>query len=668
MNILVYNDLGASPNSVKHTYNTLKTILGHVYDIIQIDRKVLQNEPWEVGCVMLVMPGGRDMPYCEALNGRPNARIRAFVEQGGRYLGLCAGAYYASTNIEFEKGRALMEIIQPRELGFYPGLCRGTTYPGFVYNSESGARSVTVDLGREALSPYYHGEGVPQEINMYYNGGGYFVHPEKFDNVTVLCRYKEPSNLPESEPHPAAVVHCRVGQGHALLIATHPEYDISSQDLLLADGNAVSQAVRNILCELVLSEVERKRFLRASFALIGLSVVPVENTIVQENKVPDVTPLYLSGLTKEWVYKPASYLLRKADPTTHIMEDNHDIFHISALGDGPSEQARLLSLCRIKEDKPPVVEFVYQSTIDAAEPIYPSKSLTPHFDLEEYYKQLVKRRSLEWGGGGWLSFGNGVLYAEVIGSTQSIIDKNFKFSQALPTGLVCLATNQVAGRGRGRNSWVSQSGALQFSVVVRHNVNIRHAPVVFIQYIIALAVVESIRSRPGYENTPLRLKWPNDIYTETRSDGLKKVGGLLINSTFVDDEFVLVIGCGINLSNAEPTVSINDIISDYNPSAPRLSAEDVLAGILVKFEVYYNEFCEKGMGTWFLDKYYQRWLHSNAVVTLTTYNNEQVQIIGITSDFGMLQVKSLEKKDKLYGLLPDGNSFDMMKGLLIQKK
>lgn len=182
--------------------------------------------------------------------------------------------------------------------------------------------------------------------------------------------------------------------------------------------------------------------------------------------------------------------------------------------------------------------------------------------------------------------------------------------------------------GRGRNSWVSQSGALQFSVVVRHNVNIRHAPVVFIQYIIALAVVESIRSRPGYENTPLRLKWPNDIYTETRSDGLKKVGGLLINSTFVDDEFVLVIGnatkwksttkypeiitfigCGINLSNAEPTVSINDIISDYNPSAPRLSAEDVLAGILVKFEVYYNEFCEKGMGTWFLDKYYQRWLH-----------------------------------------------------------
>lgn len=65
---------------------------------------------------------------------------------------------------------------------------------------------------------------------------------------------------------------------------------------------------------------------------------------------------------------------------------------------------------------------------------------------------------------------------------------------------------------------------------------------VFVQYIIALAIVESIRQRPGYEDIPLRLKWPNDIYVETQADGLKKVGGLLVNSTFVDNQFVLVIG------------------------------------------------------------------------------------------------------------------------------
>jgi biotin--protein ligase len=423
MNILVYDDLGASPNSVKHTFNTLKSILGHVYDIIQIDRKVLQSEPWEVGCVMLVMPGGRDLPYCEALNGEPNARIRQYVEGGGRYLGLCAGAYYASNEIEFEKGRAIMEIIQPRELGFYPGLSRGTTYPGFVYNSESGARSVAVNLEKDALRDYYPTTQIPNEIKMYYNGGGYFVHPEKYDNVTVLCRYKEPSKLCIDEPDgPAAVVHCKVGKGHALLIGTHPEYDISSEDLLLAD-DSTSVIVKSIIKDLILSETSRKGFIRAALARIGLNVVPVENDIIKENTVPDVTPLYLAGLTKEWIQRPASQILKIADPVTHLLEDNHDIFHISAMGDTLSEKMRFLSLCRSREDKPAVIEIVYQSTIDATEPIYPPKSLTPYFHMEEYFKQLVKKRSSQWGGGAWLRFGSGILYAEVIGSTQSIMDK-----------------------------------------------------------------------------------------------------------------------------------------------------------------------------------------------------------------------------------------------------
>ncbi|RCH84391.1 biotin holocarboxylase synthetase, partial [Rhizopus stolonifer] len=529
MNILVYNDLGASPNSVRHTVSTLKSILGHAYDVIEIDRRVLQSEPWEVGCVMLVMPGGRDMPYCEALNGEPNGRIQRFVQGGGRYLGICAGAYYASASIEFEKGRALMEIIQERELGLYPGLSRGTAYPGFVYNSESGARSVTVSLCKDTLEEYY-GTNVPQEINMYYNGGGYFVDPD-YDHVTVLCRYKDLDA--------AAVVHCRVGMGHALLIGTHPEYDVSSDDLLSIDEHA-SQSVRKILDDLVLSEVERKRFLRAAFARIGLSVVPLNSNIVQENIMPDPTPIYITGLTKEWVQKPVSYLLKKSNPVTHIMEDKGDIFCILLMEEQTSKQVQLLSMCRVKEEKAPVIQLVYQSTIDAIEPICPPFSMTPHFNMQIYYDHLVKKRALQWEGGGWPKFGNGVMYAEVISSTQSILEKNYEFSEALPSGFVCLASNQIAGRGRGRNSWVSQSGALQFSIVLRHSLQFRNAPVVFVQYIIALAVVESIRSRPGYEHIPLRLKWPNDIYIETK-ESLKKVGGLLINSSFVDNDFVLVI-------------------------------------------------------------------------------------------------------------------------------
>lgn len=156
---------------------------------------------------------------------------------------------------------------------------------------------------------------------------------------------------------------------------------------------------------------------------------------------------------------------------------------------------------------------------------------------------------------------------------------------------------------------MSQAGALQFSFIIRHSLKLNKSPVVFIQYLIALAIVESIRTRKGYENVPLRLKWPNDIYADMPNQGLKKVGGLLVNSSFIWDEFLLVIGCGINLNNPHPTVSINDVIKNHDSTLKLLDREDVLAHALVTFEKYYMEFCEKGMGKWFLDQYYARWLH-----------------------------------------------------------
>ena len=52
-----------------------------------------------------------------------------------------------------------------------------------------------------------------------------------------------------------------------------------------------------------------------------------------------------------------------------------------------------------------------------------------------------------------------------------------------------------------------------FSLVVRHDMALTaKAPVVFLQYLAALAIVEGIKSYDaGYQALPIRLKWPNDI-------------------------------------------------------------------------------------------------------------------------------------------------------------
>ncbi|KAL7310217.1 biotin holocarboxylase synthetase [Mucor circinelloides] len=649
MNVLIYNGNGTSLNAVNQTYTTLKAILGHAYDIMKVDATTLKSEPWEETCSLLVVPGGRDSPYCQDLDGQGTTKIKDYVHGGGHYVGFCAGAYFASKNIEFEKGKEL-EVVGPRELGFYPGTSRGTMFSGFVYNSEKGARAVSILHQKQSFKAYY-------------NGGGYFVRPQEHDQVKVVCTYQDPG-LCQDEDEVAAVVQCRVGSGSALLFGFHPEYDVSMVDL--SDNDNKEQITR----ELEASLPTCREFLGQLLSDIGLKVKKVEQS------VPDLTPIYLATASGALLKSVTEKLLDQADKSS-VFNDTNDSFYISQIPDEKKESQltetlQQLSLERESEDKSPVLEILYPALMLDEEkgkvPQVPEKSLTPLFDLRAYFEALSERRKQEWGGGSWYRFGNAVLYSEVITSTQTVLDKNYNFAQCLPTGLVCLATNQIAGRGRGRNSWVSQAGALQFSFVVRHGLHLTKSPVVFVQYLIALSIVESIRTRKGYEDVPLRLKWPNDIYADLEDEGLKKVGGLLVNSSFVRDEFLLVIGCGINLDNAHPTVSINDVIQKHNPALKRLDREEMLAHVLVTFEKYYMEFCEKGIGAWFLDKYYQRWLHSNKLVTLTTHNDEKAKIVGITSDYGMLEAVSVNNPKVKFTLQPDGNSFDMLKGLIIKKQ
>jgi biotin--protein ligase len=97
--------------------------------------------------------------------------------------------------------------------------------------------------------------------------------------------------------------------------------------------------------------------------------------------------------------------------------------------------------------------------------------------------------------------------------------RNTKLSSNAPTGFTFTATTQVAGRGRGSNVWVSPAGALIMSVCMKHPMELSNsAPVVFIQYLAAIATVEGIQSYDrGYKDLPVKLKWPNDICkSETR--------------------------------------------------------------------------------------------------------------------------------------------------------
>lgn len=401
MNVLIYNGNGTSPNSVKQAYCTLKAVLGHAYDVMKVDATTLKTEPWEETCSLLVIPGGRDQPYCNDLNGAGNKKIIDYVREGGNYLGFCAGAYYASKEIEFEKGQPEKEVIGSRELAFFPGLIRGTMFDGFVYNSEKGARSVSIVLN----------DGT--KLKTYYNGGGYFVKAKETENVKVICTFEESGLCGDTEENPAAGVHCQVGKGSAVLFGVHPEYDVSLVDLDENDNK------ETIIRELTASLPICRDMLCKTLSAIGLKVVQ------QENDVPSLTPLYLSAVNNNTLEAIKAKLLEQADENS-VIADSNDSFYISEIGqqDELPEMLRKLSFTRESEEKSPLLEILYPR-LNAEDNLsaIPEASLTPLFDLKSFYSSLLQRRQSEWGGGSWYRFGNAMLYADVITSTQTVLDK-----------------------------------------------------------------------------------------------------------------------------------------------------------------------------------------------------------------------------------------------------
>ncbi len=299
----------------------------------------------------------------------------------------------------------------------------------------------------------------------------------------------------------------------------------------------------------------------------------------------------------------------------------------------------------------------------------PSSKETPYFNHRAFFSNLVHY-------GPQAQFGKFLCYGEVVTSTSTMLERNPTWLKLLPSGFTFTATTQVAGRGRGANVWVSPPGSLMFSTVIRHpNALNQKAPVTFVQYIAALAIVEGIKTYSlKYEKVQVKLKWPNDVYaldpqSEANNAQYVKIGGVLVNSIWAGGDYTLVVGIGINVANAAPTTGLNTLARG-NGLEP-FQGEKLLATILVSLETMYAKFCRDGWSRDFEVDYYKSWLHSDQIVTLEAEGGVKAKIKGITRDFGMLLAEELGWEDrptgKMWQLQSDSNSFDFFKGLLKRK-
>ena len=280
----LYCDLGAGPKCIENTIFSCNKLLSPNYTVECVYAKdIIDRLPQLEGNdvpKLIIFPGGADKPYHSKLKGTGCANIRSYVENGGNYLGLCAGGYFGTNQIFFKFGSTLWSA--QRELSFHDDLkCSGPILAAYDAENNKGLEAALIRV------PMLKG----QEFNVYYHGGGHFyfenngknevMHP----NWTVLATYSK-NQHPECDDYvdnflnvdcPStksgdvcddgliAMIHGVFGKGNVILTGVHPEIDpalFRAEDIKSTPVLEILKEPRNVNL--------RSRLLQRMFSIFGL--------------------------------------------------------------------------------------------------------------------------------------------------------------------------------------------------------------------------------------------------------------------------------------------------------------------------------------------------------------------------------------------------------------
>jgi BirA family biotin operon repressor/biotin-[acetyl-CoA-carboxylase] ligase len=138
--------------------------------------------------------------------------------------------------------------------------------------------------------------------------------------------------------------------------------------------------------------------------------------------------------------------------------------------------------------------------------------------------------------------GREILYYKKTGSTNDVAKKA---GNEAPDGTVIIAETQEYGRGRRGCNWISPSGGIWLSVILKPQISPARAS--RLTLVAGVAVAETLRR----EGIDADLKWPNDVLVKG-----KKICGILTEMEAETDSIsYVVIGIGINANMETDSLS-----------------------------------------------------------------------------------------------------------------
>jgi len=201
--LLIYNGPGVSRDFLPHLENELSQFfkIGYFNKEKPLNKRMLNSTN------TILIPGGRDVYYHQELKDKGNLIIKEFVKNGGNYIGICAGAYYGSSSIEFACGTSL-EIVDERQLKLTAATATGPIFGfDFSYDSDKTARNVEI---------IYKSKTLCLALDIYYNGGCTFKGSKDY---TTLAFYRSKKEMP-------AIIYKKYGEGQVVLSGVHLERPI----------------------------------------------------------------------------------------------------------------------------------------------------------------------------------------------------------------------------------------------------------------------------------------------------------------------------------------------------------------------------------------------------------------------------------------------------------
>lgn len=183
--------------------------------------------------------------------------------------------------------------------------------------------------------------------------------------------------------------------------------------------------------------------------------------------------------------------------------------------------------------------------------------------------------------------GRSILFSREVDSTNEWAKELAMYGAQEGTGVI--AETQTRGRGRLGREWISPTGGLWFSLILRPK--LRPAEAVKLTFVAGLAVAEALREMFGLD---VETKWPNDVLVNG-----KKICGILIemNTTGETVNFV-VVGVGVNANFEVEKVFQEELIrvttSLESELGRKVRLEELFRSLLERLENLYELFIKEG--------------------------------------------------------------------------